>query len=170
VGFLLTAVAAIGAAITGWKIANRRGLDPTRRPSFGTRGQYLRRCALLGAVGNFALTYGIWVLMGTFSIADGTQTAQAIALLALAPATFFAPAGAVAGLMYGWVWHKLDAVRRNNHQEQIATAPTTLTPPASGIPNFHDLTIPADIAVPRIQNTTGDSFWDDFYKAETKRT
>jgi hypothetical protein len=172
VGFLLTAVTAIGAAITGWKIANRRGQDPIKRPSFSTRGKYLRRCALLGAIGNFALTYGIWVLIGSFSIADGTQTGSSIALLALAPAAFFAPAGAVAGLMCGWAWHKLDVVRRNNHPEQAAISPEHQARQAdqshSDIPEFSSLTFPADIGVPRIQNTTGDSVWDDFYKAEAK--
>lgn len=171
-GFMLTAATAVSAMIAGQKIATRRGLDPAKRPSFRTRGQYLRRGATLGAIANFSLTYGIWILIASFSVASGSITAERAALLALGPAAFFAPAGAVIGLVFGWVWHKLDSVRRANHSEQ--TEPMTDTdaaePAPGAIPHFstYGHQLPADLGLPFTQNTTGDELWDQFYMTQTR--
>jgi hypothetical protein len=171
---MLTAATAASATLAGLKIAKRRGLDPAKRPSFRTRGRYLRRSAALGALANFTLTYVLWILIGSFSVSSGSMTPERVALLALGPAVFFAPAGAAVGIVCGWVWYKLDSVRRANHAEHLeeAATPAAREPTTTAIPHFstYGHALPADLGMPITQNTTGDSLWDDFYMAEARGT
>lgn len=171
-GFLLTIAATLSAPFAGWKIAKRRGANPATIPTFQTKKQYVRRAAALGALANFVVTLGLWMLVGLFSIANGSRTLLEVALIAAAAGLFFAPIGAIGGAIGGWVWYHLDSVRRANQAaaSQPSTTAAQAPAPKHSIPPFDSSSIPSTLGAARVQNSTGDELWDDFHNTQPPAT